>query len=713
MKLPLIVVVFLWLIGNQLWGLAPRFEWSISTPESQAMSSEKLKALSDELQNRGTKAFLVIRNDTIVHEWYAEGHSRTKKHYTASMAKALVGGVSVAIALSDDLVDLDDPVANLIPEWKADPLKSRITLRHLGSHTSGIQDAKIRDETGGAINQNDFPGWEGDFWRWRSIENPPKQDAFTLSRDVAPLLFDPGSDLHYSNPGIAMLSYAVTASLRQTENQDVRSLLKHRVMDPIGVPEEEWSCGYGKTVEVNGLPIVANWGGGNYSANAAARVARLMLKEGNWEGKQLISAEAVRSTVADAGTAMHGGIGWWTNSEGHLGKAPAEAYCGLGAGNQVVLVVPKLNLIMVRNGSSLEPSLGFDAGSSILRQVLFNPLMDAITDQEEIKSAPNLPYPPSRIIETITWARPDLITRKAQGSDNWPITWGDDDALYTAYGDGWGFDPIVEKKLSLGLARITGGSSQSNFRAENLRSETAEKIGQGANGPKASGMLMIDGVLYMWVRNTGNSQLAWSKDHGKSWTWEDWKFETSFGAPTFLNFGKNYEGARDEFVYIYSQDSDSAYDPSDRQVLARVPKGSITDRKAYTFFRNLDYLNEPVWTSDITKRGPVFVHYNNCYRSGITYNSGLQRYLWCQILPQSSHQGGTRFQGGFGVYKSTEPWGPWRTVFFTENWDVGPGETSSFPTKWMSPDGKTLQLVFSGDDFFSIRKAELLMRPPK
>jgi hypothetical protein len=66
-----------------------------------------------------------------------------------------------------------------------------------------------------------------------------------------------------------------------------------------------------------------------------------------------------------------------------------------------------------------------------------------------------------------------------------------------------------------------------------------------------------------------------------------------------------------------------------------------------------------------------------------------------------------RFSGGFGVYEAPEPWGPWRTVYFTERWDVGPGESSSFPTKWMSADGRTVHLVFSGDDAFSVRKARL------
>jgi hypothetical protein len=69
--------------------------------------------------------------------------------------------------------------------------------------------------------------------------------------------------------------------------------------------------------------------------------------------------------------------------------------------------------------------------------------------------------------------------------------------------------------------------------------------------------------------------------------------------------------------------------------------------------------------------------------------------------------GDARFRGGFGVYDAPEPWGPWTTAYFTEEWDVGPGETCSFPTKWMSDEGKTVHLVFSGDDCFSVRRADL------
>jgi hypothetical protein len=258
----------------------------------------------------------------------------------------------------------------------------------------------------------------------------------------------------------------------------------------------------------------------------------------------------------------------------------------------------------------------------------------------------------------------------------------------------------------MGFARITGGPS--DFKGENLRTPTGETRGQGKDGKKASGLLCIEGVLYLWTRNAGNSQLAWSKDHGRTWQWADWKFSTSFGCPTFLTFGKNYAGARDDFVYVYSHDGDSAYQPADRMVLARVPKAKITDRTAYEFFKGLDKSSQPMWTKDLAERSAVFTHTGKCYRSGISYNAGLKRYLWCQTLPGTQgKKEDTRFEGGFAIYDAAEPWGPWTTIFYTEKWDVGPGETSSFPPKWMSADGQTLHLVFSGDDCFAVRKATL------
>src|SRR5262245_39339165 len=89
-------------------GQAAPFAWQEATPQSQGMSGTRLDALRAALARKNTKALLIIRNDRIVLEWYAPGHSATAKHYTASLAKGLVAGLSLALALDDRRLSLDD-----------------------------------------------------------------------------------------------------------------------------------------------------------------------------------------------------------------------------------------------------------------------------------------------------------------------------------------------------------------------------------------------------------------------------------------------------------------------------------------------------------------------------------------------------------------------------------------------------------------------------
>jgi CubicO group peptidase (beta-lactamase class C family) len=684
------------------------FEWQAATPESQGMSSARLDALVADLAARRTRALVVVRHDRIVREWYADGVTRETKQGTASLAKAIVGGLSLGVAMSDGKIQLDDPAARYIPAWQGDAQKSKITVRHLGSHTSGLSDSVTK-----GVQHEQQPGWKGEFWN----RQPPPNDPFTIARDQTPLLFAPGLRMEYSNPGIGLLTWCATAAIKDGPNCDIRTLLRERVYRPIGLADADWSLGYGKTFDVDGLPLVGSWGGGSFTPRATARIGRLVLREGDWDGKQILSREAVRAITGDAGLPGHCGMGWWTNAGRRYPWLPADAVWGAGAGDQVLLVVPSLDLVVVRNGGNLatEDEIQAARPKDVLEEfhdpranILFQPLIEAITDRREAAT----PYPPSPVIARIDWAPADSIVRKAKGSDNWPLTWGDDDHQYTAYGDGNGFEPRLPEKLGLGLARVAGGPE--DFIGTNLRAPAVENKGQGPAGQKASGMLMVDGVLYLLARNAGNSRLAWSADHGANWAWADWKFTTSFGCPTLLNCGKNYAGARDEYVYVYSHDSPSAYEPADRMVLARVPKDKLKERDAYQFFVRLDENKSPIWTDDIAERGAVFEHPGRCYRSAVTYCAGLKRYLWVQILPGTQgERTDTRFAGGFAIFDAPQPWGPWTTAFYTENWDVGPGETASFPVKWMSTDGRTLWLVFSGEDHFSVRKASLTLHGEK
>ena len=371
------------------------FTWSHSTPEKKGMSGEKLQLLVDELSEKGTKKLMIIKNDCVVLDWSADGWADSLRgHYTASLAKAVVSGMSLAAAMDDGLIYPDEAACNHIPQWKDKNLHSKITIRQLATHTSGLEDAEVPEEqqqkmlAKGLHPHMDLPGWKGQFWR----KSP---DPFSVSRDEAPVIFTPGTDYHYSNPGIAMLNYAVTHSLKDTQFQDIRTYLTHRIYLPIGIPDTEYSIGYGETYEVDGLRIVAGWGGGNFTARAVARIGRLMKNYGNWQGNQIIDSAVVRRVLAYEDTPLpkeqttredkspHDPtpattLGWYNNFNGIWRYLPRDAFAGAGAGNQLLLVVPSLDLIVVRFGANLYNETEGETFWYGAEKYVFEPIIEAI-----------------------------------------------------------------------------------------------------------------------------------------------------------------------------------------------------------------------------------------------------------------------------------------------------------------------------------------------
>ncbi len=312
------------------------------------------------------------------------------------------------------------------------------------------------------------------------------------------------------------------------------------------------------------------------------------------------------------------------------------------------------------------------------------------------------PCPPSEIITSLEW-QGEVIKLVDGAGDNWPITWVDDDLQIASYGDGKGFSRR-EPTLTLGFARVYGDPP--HHRAEDLRSDADTPAGGGPAGIKSSGILMVDGKLYLFVRNYKppgsddytNSRLASSSDGGATWTWADWYFADTFGCPDFVQYGKNYSGARDDYVYVASQANDSAYEFSPDIVMFRVPKDRVADRNSYEFFAGFDVSGNPLWSRDIARRKPILSDPNGCSRLSVVRNAGLGRYIMTKShLPVGSRP--TPYTPAMGVFDAAEPWGPWTAVYYDDHWS-GDFRTyhHKFPAKWMSRDGKTMWLLFSGLD---------------
>ncbi|NOY61671.1 MAG: DUF4185 domain-containing protein [Gammaproteobacteria bacterium] len=322
----------------------------------------------------------------------------------------------------------------------------------------------------------------------------------------------------------------------------------------------------------------------------------------------------------------------------------------------------------------------------------------------DLLSPPPPPYPPSQLIKEITYDWNSHI-RKARGSDNWPVTWADDNHQYSSWGDGGGFGGGNEVgRVSLGVARIEGGRDR--YQGKNiwggLNTENVARF-EG----KSYGIISVDGVLYMWV-SPGSGVMGYeearlyrSYDRGASWAASDWAFEKTDRLinPAFLQFGKDYDGALDDYVYSYASHLNGD-DPLNLTILApgeialmRVPRSAIFEQDQYEYFNGFSVDGDALWSSELRDRMPVFRDKNGVgWNVSVSYNKGLGRYL---LMTEHSES----LAGRIGIYEAPSPWGPWSTIYYGI---FGSGDVEqsafyyNFSNKWLSGDGRNFVMIFTG-----------------
>jgi CubicO group peptidase (beta-lactamase class C family) len=690
--------------------------WERASPEQVGMDEELLEQARN-YGLRGGSSGCVIRGGKLVMTW----GSQDRKYDLYSTTKS-IGVSALGLAIQDGKLRLTDKAKTHLPGIGAVPPSNQatgwldeITIFHLATHTAGFEKTR---------------GW-----------------CKQLAR--------PGSAWIYSDGGANWLADVLTA----VYGRDLRDLMTERVFTPLGIsigtdmedPEDLW-WGFNGLDRPNRLDGVLRrpMGAGIWAnVEAMAKIGYLYLRRGRWDDQQILPASFVdrvqRRTeefaslpVMDdppgrfAGAPAHYGLMWWNNADGALEGVPRDAYWSWGLEDSLIVVVPSLDLVIARAGKT-----GWGDGRTVSAYKVIGQLIAPIC-QSVLRGAP---YPPSPAITSLVLA-PESSIRSAGTvgqSDVWVSTWADDDNLYTVHCDGYGFQKEPgEKAVSLGFAKITGGPR--DFVGTDFPSDGECCPGQerhsGAWGRKGSGILMVDGVLYLWVRNANSdgtgeqSQLGWSTNRGRNWQWADWKWK-EFGYPAFINFGRNYTGVPNEhenYVYVYSPNSPSGYNTTDTVVLMRVATSRIREKSAYEYFAGPDSAGRPRWTPDVTARKPAFEFEGGCSRLDVTYNAPLRRYL---MTMRSGRQQRGSFTpesdrkkiNHFGIYDAPQPWGPWTTVYFTQQWEgipmkytdslpfpanpFGWGESEHIPSKWISDDGRHIYLIFAGEDSFRVRMAEL------
>ncbi len=304
-------------------------------------------------------------------------------------------------------------------------------------------------------------------------------------------------------------------------------------------------------------------------------------------------------------------------------------------------------------------------------------------------------HPNSKLIKDVEFGP---ITTIGVEGDVWATTWAGDDHTYAVFCDGSGFE-MVPEEVSTGFSVIYGMPPE--ISGENIKASLEYK-GGGPNGRKTSGILALndgkENIIYMWIRNynsKGGATLAWSTDFCRNWTLATWCIE-ELGHPSWVNAGKNYECAKDDYLYFYSPDQPNAYTASDHVILGRVHKTDARYKKSYEFFCGLDANGNPLWSTNFADRKPVLSDWGRCYRVYVDYIKGIDRYL---LLTACGDGLCKEFRGSgknLGIYEAPTPWGPWSTVYWTDHWDKRDNRFAPHvPAEWISEDGQSFYLVYS------------------
>lgn len=283
------------------------------------------------LEQTGTTAFIVIKDDTILYENYFNGYQRDSVVTSFSIAKSLTS-LLMGMAIDDGYIQsLDEPVTQYIPELaEVDPAYENITLQHLLSMKSGI-----------AFKDTDIP-WHD---KSRAYYHPYLREVVTQ----LPLAEPPGRTFVYNTFNPIILGIV----LENATGQSVAAYFEERFWMRLGT---EYDASWSLDSREDAMAKMES--GFNGRAIDFAKIGRLILNEGAWDGEQIISAEWINNStkleaedlVPKFGENVYYRNGWWL-----ISPKGNDEYTVFGWGHlgQYLFIFPDDGMIILRFGKEI------------------------------------------------------------------------------------------------------------------------------------------------------------------------------------------------------------------------------------------------------------------------------------------------------------------------------------------------------------------------
>jgi len=313
----------------------------------------------------------------------------------------------------------------------------------------------------------------------------------------------------------------------------------------------------------------------------------------------------------------------------------------------------------------------------------------------------------------------------ATHGDLWPMAWADDDEIYAAVSDTLGCpEGLYKKGRNVAAARVTGSPGSASIQILNPMEQFGEALSYEGEGEdrgswKGSGMACVEGTLYMaafhhryafemkrypWYSAT-NARLVCSRDHGASWSHfsDHPAFPSPFGNPSFVQFGKNNQQARDEYIYAVSA-AEGRWENNANGILGRTRADRIMDTASWTYLVAVT-AGVPAWGE--IGRAARIVRADGRIGSGpeVIWHPESESFLMATSHYPELTAGLQRFEDSitachtrseFTILQASALWGPWKIVY------QGPGTGTvdyvpRLPCKWLGSKKGQAVIVSAGN----------------
>lgn len=302
----------------------PAEEWASTTPEEAGIDPVALDALAADADAADSQCLVVTRDGELVAEWNWDGTDPDEPRQSWSATKSVTATL-VGIAQDDGLLDIDQPASDFITEWQGTP-SEEVTIRNLLANDSG----RFQDNA-------------TDYGRMAAVE--PDKTAFSIGLEQQ---HEPGTQWVYNNAAIQTLE----AVLERATGESVVDFAAERLFDPIGMDSFLTTDPAGNALTFMGMQS---------TCRDMARFGLLYLRDGEWDGEQIVSEDFVAEAVSPSQDLLPTyGYLWWLLGEADSETAPgqgevsadsAQGFAAIGLGNQVVAVFPDSGLVVSRMGS--------------------------------------------------------------------------------------------------------------------------------------------------------------------------------------------------------------------------------------------------------------------------------------------------------------------------------------------------------------------------